>query len=295
MKQSLPSARCTLRIAIAFTTGALISVSVASMASFQYQGMPPAVVPGQSGSAGSTIYLQNPDIPASPAALSGFQEVSTIPGLVQKGAGIAWPCHGSGEGPLNTMLYRLLPAGWKLYAKPGTVLDLPTQYSCNGDPWTTPVDRMLRDQHLSGTLWWGYDILAIAPEAPAFPLPPRIQPGGPMLPATTTSTTVPLALPTPPAAVSADTKAAKPDPVAACHGSGTHLVAKQPAPDAPLTIGKNGQVIALGWKQHVIPLTRAVREGWQLALPKNPTPVQRRLGEAWIANGGVLRYPLPTK
>jgi len=297
--------RCRMRIFMAFAAGAVVSVSMASWASFQYEGMPPVTTP-TAPDAGSTVYLANRGSAGQPQALSGFQQVGAIPGLEQKGAGIAWPCHGSGEGPLNAMLYRLLPAGWKLYAKPGTVLDMPTSYDCAGSPWTVPVDRMLRAQDMSGTLWWGYDILAIAPVAPPpvsdpQPLPNKIQPGGPMLPAQTAQQTLPLPSVSTPAGTTAPTASAKPNLVAACTGHGMSLVASHPArsvpvadPQAtPLTIGAGGKVVSADWHHRVIFLRKAVREHWQLAISRHPTPAQRALARAWLANGGVLFYPLP--
>lgn len=291
--------RYRLRIFTAFAAGVVVSVSMASWAGFQYQGMPP-VTTAPASDAGSTVYLADPGLRGNPPALHGFQEVGTTPGLQQKGAGIAWPCHGSGDGPLDTMLYRLLPAGWKLYAKPGTILDLAASYDCAGSPWTAPVDRMLRAQDMTGTLWWGYDILAVAPVAPApvadpQPVPPVIQPGGPMLPARIGAHTLPLPQATAPVI------SAMPNPVAACSGHGVPLAASHPARaatasdpgESPLTIGAGGQIVAAGWNRHVIPLQKAIREHWQLAISRHPTPAQRRLASAWLANGGVLFYPLP--
>lgn len=284
--------RCRIRMSIAFVTGVLVSTSVASWASFQYVGRP--LDTPSAGSAGSSVYLSGPGSrsPEKPD-LQGTDKVFTHrPALVQKGAGIAWPCHGSGQGPLNKVLYRLLPAGWSLYAKPGTVLDLPTWYACHSNTWTTPLREVLQREGYEGTLWWGYDVLSIAPR-PQQPMPavagsdpakigdPVIQPGGPMipLPPGQPQITLPLAKPS------------APNPVAACHGHG-NTVHATPAPTGPLTIGPGGTVIAAGWHQHVIPLQKAVREGWKLAIAPHPDAQQMRLARAWLANGGALFYPL---
>lgn len=298
--------RCQLRVAVAFASGLLVSLSIASWASFRYEGAPPAN--GQDWDQGSTVYLQNPADRGAPPVLQKLLAAGAGPGLQQRGAGIAWPCHGSDQGPLDTLLYRLLPSGWKLYVKPGTVLTLPAQYACHGNPWTTEVDQMLRSQDMTGTLWWGYDVLAIAPaqqQIASDPMPAgKIQPGGPMIPAPADS----IGQKTDPLAVSTVLHGRKPLPEdAAC------AQAKRPAKitaarekaitaapgteevqDAPLSIGRGGKIVAAGWAEHVIPLSKAIHEHWRLALPAHPTARQARLGKLWMDNGGVLFQPLPS-
>lgn len=261
------SSNCRMRVATAFAAGLVVAVSASSWASFQYVGKPLGT---QSDPiAGSTVYISGP-IGKTPfeTRFPGLQAIQnpTDP-LLQKGAGIAWPCHGAGSGTISQVLYHLLPAGWKIYAQPGVVLGLPVQYSCHDDPWTVPMGKVLHEQGLVGTLWWGYDVLSLAPQdSVPQALPQGIQPGGPMIPA-------------------------QPDPVVKANDP-------KPAPKAiqstdPLTVGANGQIIKAGWKQHVIPLTTSMREGWKLALPVHPSPAQIHLAEAWMRNGGVLYRPLP--
>ncbi len=311
-KSCLNPRRCRIRMSIAFVTGVLVSTSVASWASFQYVGRPLGTV--SAGSVGSSMYLPGSGASMEPPDLQGADKVFTrAPALAQKGAGIAWPCHGSGQGPLNKVLYRLLPAGWSLYAKPGTVLDLPTGYACHSNPWTTPLRQVLQREGYEGTLWWGYDVLSIAPR-PHSIMPavagvdpaqvavtgrPVIQPGGPMmpyLPPRSVQTTLPLSTKTDPviAAHPASVANSAVNPIAACHGHGNHVEQRRAA-NVPLTLGPGGKVVPAGWQQHVIPLQKAVREGWQLALSKHPDARQVRLARAWLSNGGTLYYPLPAK
>lgn len=297
MSKYLPNRRCSVRVGIAFAAGIAVSVSMASFASFQYLGVPPGSAP--SSTVGSSVYLTNPADMKTPPALQGMLQVGTVPGLVQRGAGIAWPCHGSDQGPLDVMLYRLLPSGWKLYVKPGTDVSLESGYACHGNPWTTPINRMLRSQGLTGTLWWGYDVLSIAPQqvAQPTPLPPQnIQPGGPMIPAAgpKSQKTYPLALTkvvkVPPKTVHTDPPAKD---MTACAGHGIH--AGTPSSAEVMTIGKDGKVISAGWDQHVIPWQTAVAEHWRLDVGRHPTPAQRKLAEAWMGAGGVLFRHLPPK
>lgn len=318
--------RCQVRMGIAFVTGILVSTSMASWASFQYVGRPLGAE--SAGSAGSSVYLPGPGAAPQKPDLQGYDKAFThAPTLVEKGAGIAWPCHGDGQGPLNKVLYRLLPPGWSLYAKPGTLLNVPTWYSCHSSPWTVPLQQVLHREGYTGTLWWGYNVLSIAPRpagdelpsvAGAQPETPVIQPGGPLLPAgdpakaaDTTQTTMPLAhtpviestdpKPVPMAVTVTRTPSVKKvktiktvqDPVAACHRHGVAVRAEHPADEAPLTIGPNGTVIQAGWHQHVINLQKAVHEGWKLNITSHPNALQIQLARIWLKNGGTLYYPLP--
>jgi hypothetical protein len=315
--------RCQVRMGIAFVTGILVSTSMASWASFQYVGRP--LETESAGSAGSSVYLPGPGAAPQKPYLQGYDKAFThTPALIEKGAGIAWSCHGDGQGSLNKILYRLLPPGWSLYAKPGTLLDIPTWYACHGRPWTAPLQQVLHREGYTGTLWWGYNVLSIAPRPikalPAVvgvkPAKPVIQPGGPLLPAgkpidtavSDTQTTYPLTavekpedkgrpmpLPFYPAVKTTPLKTVQsvPDPVAVCHNHGVRVKDVHPAVETPLTIGPNGKIIRAGWDQRVINFQKAVREGWKLSLSKHPTAKEIRLARAWMENGGTLYYPLP--
>ena len=315
--------RCQMRMGIAFVTGVLVSTSMASWASFQYVGRP--LDTESAGSAGSSVYMPGPGAAPQKPDLQGYDKAFThTPTLIEKGAGIAWPCHGEGQGSLNKVLYRLLPPGWSLYAKPGTLLNVPTWYSCHSSPWTVPLQQVLHREGYTGTLWWGYNVLSIAPRpmkalpsvAGVRPAAPVIQPGGPLLPAgdpakeTGTQTTMPLAhtaviestdpkpdpkpVPMTRTPLIKEVKTVKTvhDPIAACHGHGVAVRTAHPAAD-PLTIGPNGTVIQEGWQQHVINLQKAVREGWRLNISSHPNARQIQLARIWLKNGGTLYYPLP--
>lgn len=307
-KKSCRQRRCQVRMGVAFAAGVLVSTSMASWASFQYVGRP--LNTPSAGSAASSMYLPGPGAAPEKPDLQGFTPAFThIPALVEKGAGIAWPCHGAGQGTLGKVLYRLLPPGWSLYVKPGTLLDVPTWYACHSSPWTVPLRQVLHRENYTGTLWWGYNVLSIAPRVPAAQAPdpaagvpatkpaPVIQPGGPMLPIPPHSdiqTTLPLPTTATVAEAVADPHPAIPvhDPVAARSGHGVSVSTQPAAPDAPLTLGPGGVVVSAGWHQHVIPLQKAVREGWQLAISKHPDAKQLQLARAWLSNGGALYYPL---
>lgn len=305
-------------LAVAFTAGALLTTSMASWASFQYVGKPVGVE--SAGSAASSIYLPGPGAAPEKPDLQGYQRAFThTPALIEKGAGIAWPCHGSGQGTLSKVLYRLLPPGWTLYTKPGTLLDILTYYDCHSSPWTVPLRQVLHREGYTGTLWWGYNVLSISPRpaltataTPVPSVPPVIQPGGPMIPANSTpamvQTTDPLPKPAiiqadPLPKVGVDPKPAVQNPIAACHRMKIPAVEHPaaivppatvpPAQALPLTLGPDGKLIQTGWHTRVINLDKAVHGGWKLAIPRHPNERQIQLARAWLRNGGSLYYPLP--
>nr|WP_297498803.1 toxin co-regulated pilus biosynthesis Q family protein [Ferrovum sp.] len=95
--------------------------------------------------------------------LKGFQKVFThVPVLAQYGAGLATTCHGGGPMSLLHALHRLLPYGWTVYTKPGTLLRLDTRYSCHGvQPWSTSLQTALKRMGFHGALYWRSKILTI--------------------------------------------------------------------------------------------------------------------------------------
>ena len=299
----------------------VLASSPLAWAGFQFVG-PPPVTQDNAESAASSIYV-SPQRPFAGAAhpvekapdLQGyvptFHKTSI---LAQEGAGIAWPCHGGGSAPLNKALYKLLPEGWSLYAKTGTLLNIPVWYACHSNPWTMVVRQVLRRSGYEGTLWWGYDTLTIRPR-PMRPLPAiaGVKPS-------TTSFTPPVAskvtMPDPaashtvsspvgpaPKQITEPLKSAsvKSDPVpvpmiAVSHARKVppHVTpVAQAGGTTPMTVGPDGEVIQPSLEQKVIPLVRAIHGHWRLELPTHPNHREIALAKAWLSAGGTLFSPLP--
>jgi hypothetical protein len=247
--------------------------------------------------------------------MNGYvQAFKKVPVLAENGAGIAPTCQGGGSAPLNDALYKLMPEGWSLYAKPGTLLNLPVWYSCHDNPWTSVVAQVLKRSGYEGTIWWGYDMLTIAPR----PMRPMPSIAG-VKPSTATATppvvsTVTMPDPAPSYTVSSPVDpaqttdplkrvAVESDPVpvpmiATCHAK---KVSPHVTPVAhvggttPMTIGPGGEVIQPSVKQQVIPLVRAINGHWRLELPVHPNRRAIALAKAWLNAGGTLFSPLPQK
>ncbi len=307
-------------------TAVVLAISPLAWAGFQFVGPAPLSQGQQRGA--SSVYLAATQPAAistqtspTPPDMNGYvQAFKKVPVLAENGAGIAQPCQSDGSAPLNDALYKLMPEGWSLYAKPGTLLNLPVWYSCHDNPWTSVVAQVLKRSGYEGTLWWGYDILTIAPR-PMRPLPGVAG----MVPASGTTQSMTVQKPVDPmpgtspmtGAKSADI-AAPADPVQttmalktstpnrkdkqmvmACKNRHSSVTVKITpvtySESTPATIGANGAVIQPSLKQKVIPLNRAVRENWRLELPEHPNGREVALAKAWLNAGGTLFSPLPQK
>ena len=277
----------------------VLAVSPLAWAEFQFVG-PPPMTQDNAESAASSVYV-SPQRPFAGAAhpvekapdLQGyvptFHKTSI---LAQEGAGIAWPCHGGGSAPLNKALYKLLPEGWSLYAKTGTLLNIPVWYACHSNPWTMVVRQVLKRSGYEGTLWWGYDMLTIAPR-PMRPMPTiaGVKPSAKAAtqPTVSTRTTIdPVSLPVKPAQTTIPLKH-----IVATSPSHVSMTAVHVGDATPLTIGPGGEVIQPNLKQKVIPLVRAINGHWRLELPVHPNRREIALAKAWLNAGGTLFSPLP--
>ncbi len=105
--------------------------------------------------------------------LTGYTHIlSKKPALEQHGSGFAAICHGHGTYSLRAALHMVLPVGWSVYAKRGTVLSFPVHYTCHGDPWTVVVGKMFKQDGYRGAVWWGNDVLTVHPEKSVMPVTP---------------------------------------------------------------------------------------------------------------------------
>ncbi|MBN6740294.1 hypothetical protein JKG47_07070 [Acidithiobacillus sp. MC6.1] len=282
----------------AVVAAVVLAISPLAWAGFQFVGPAPLSQGPQRGA--SSVYLRTAQPAAiatqtspAPPGMNGYvRAFKKVAVLTENGAGIAPPCRGGGSAPLNEALYKLMPEGWSLYAKPGTILNLPVWYSCHDNPWTSVVAQVLKRSGYEGTLWWGYDMLTIAPR-PMRPMP-AIAGVKPSTKAATQPTANTLTKPDPvslavdPAQTTIPLKQAVkalPSPVSmtTVHVGGT----------TPLTIGPNGEVIQPGLKQKVIPLVQALNGHWRLELPTHPDHREIALAKAWLNAGGTLFSPLP--
>lgn len=276
----------------------VLAISPLAWAGFQFVGPAPLSQGQQRGA--SSVYLAATQPAAistqtspTPPDMNGYvQAFKKVPVLAENGAGIAQPCQGGGSAPLNDALYKLMPEGWSLYAKPGTLLNLPVWYSCHDNPWTSVVAQVLKRSGYEGTIWWGYDMLTIAPR-PMRPLPAivGVKPStkASSQPTVSTRTTPdPVSLPVKPAQTTIPLKHA-----VATSPSHVLRTALHVGGATPLTIGPGGEVIQPGLKQKVIPLVRAINGHWRLELPTHPNHREIALAKAWLNAGGTLFSPLP--
>ncbi|WP_248885916.1 toxin co-regulated pilus biosynthesis Q family protein [Acidithiobacillus acidisediminis] len=98
--------------------------------------------------------------------LSGFRKsLETQPTLAVHGFGVAHAAKNLRKGTVTVRaaLRQTLPAGWKVYSKPGVSLQFPivVMGSMVKEHWTQALREELRQAGLHGALWWNQQILTL--------------------------------------------------------------------------------------------------------------------------------------
>jgi hypothetical protein len=131
-----------------------------------------------------TVVLHRSPRPQKAAGpdLSGFQQTLEVqPTLAVHGWGEARVPYRLKRGfqSVRVAFRNTLPSEWRVYTKPGVILDLPIVItaSMTKTPWTQTVRRELREAGLHGALWWNQRILTVwAPPAAKVPVVKEQQP-----------------------------------------------------------------------------------------------------------------------
>jgi len=123
------------------------------------------LVPPQSVAQSSAIVAAAP--PPTPGPnLSGFQKsLEPQPTLAVHGFGVAHAATHLRPGTVafREALRQTLPAGWKVYNKPGVSLQLPVVVTgaMSKEHWTQSLREELKQAGLHGAIWWNQQILTV--------------------------------------------------------------------------------------------------------------------------------------